>query len=233
VIEALKNRGEKIDFCIIGEASSEKKIGDQIRVGRRGSFHGKITLKGKQGHVAYPHLANNPIHSSAAFLNELTAIEWDQGNAFFPPTTFQISNIHAGTGALNVIPGSLEINFNLRFGTAITPEIIQARILKLLEKHALDFDIQWDLSGEPFLTRQGQLITATQQAIQEVTQLDCILSTGGGTSDGRFIAPTGAEVIELGPCNATAHQVNEHVKIADLSILTGIYQRILEKLKER
>ena len=230
VMEELTRRGEKIDFCIIGEASSESLLGDQIRVGRRGSLHGKLIVYGKQGHVAYPERALNPIHAATAFLQELTSAQWDEGNDYFPPTTFQISNIHSGTGAANVIPGLLEVTFNFRFGTAITVEEIQARVTNMLEKNQLNFDLQWNISGIPFLTKKGKLVTAAQQAIKEITTLDCVLSTGGGTSDGRFIAPTGAEVIELGPLNATAHHANEHVRIADLPVLTSIYQKILEKL---
>ncbi len=230
VIEELTKRGEKIDYCIIGEASSEKILGDQIRVGRRGSLSGNLTIQGKQGHIAYPELALNPIHAVAPFLKELTSIRWDEGNEFFPPTSFQISNIHSGTGAKNVIPGSLEMAFNFRFGTVITIDKIKSRVTDLLEKHKLNFDLSWDLSGLPFLTKKEKLVTAAVQAIKEITELDCVLSTGGGTSDGRFIAPTGAEVIELGPCNGSVHQINEHVLISDLSLLVKIYQKILEKL---
>lgn len=230
VIEELIARGEKIDFCVIGEASSDKLLGDQIRVGRRGSMGGKLIIQGKQGHVAFPHLANNPIHSAAAALHELTQEVWDEGNEFFPPTSFQISNIHAGTGAANVIPGTLEILFNFRFSTAVTVEELQTRVTKILEKNNLTFDLEWDVSGQPFLTKKGKLISAVQQSIKELTGLDPILSTGGGTSDGRFIAPTGAEVIELGPVNASVHQVNEHVQIADLDVLAKMYERALEKL---
>lgn len=230
VIETLNKRNEKIDYCIIGEASCEKMIGDQVRIGRRGSLSGKLTIFGKQGHVAFPEHANNPIHAAASALDDLTAEIWDTGNESFPPTSFQISNIHAGTGALNVIPGILEIHFNFRFGTVVTAEELQQRVTKILEKYQLNFDLQWNLSGHPFLTKQGKLIAATQSAIKEATGLDVKLSTGGGTSDGRFIAPTGAEVVELGPCNASVHQVNEHVRISDLDKLSGLYQKILLKL---
>lgn len=230
VIEVLESRNEKIDYCIIGEATANAFLGDQIRVGRRGSLGGKLTIYGKQGHVAFPHLAKNPIHLAAKALYELTTEVWDEGNEFFPPTTFQISNIHAGTGAGNVIPGTLEITFNLRFSTAITVEEIQQRVAKILENSALNFDMQWDLSGLPFLTKKGKLLTAVQSSIKELTDLEPILSTGGGTSDGRFIAPTGAEVIELGPCNATVHQVNENIRITDLDLLMQIYKRALEKI---
>lgn len=230
VIEVLENRQEKIDYCIIGEATSNNFLGDQIRVGRRGSLSGRLTIYGKQGHVAFPLLAKNPIHLAAKVLHELTSMVWDEGNEFFPATSFQISNIHAGTGAGNVIPGRLEITFNFRFSTAITVEDIQQRVTVLLENAGLNFDLQWDISGKPFLTKKGKLITAVQRSIKELTDLEPILSTGGGTSDGRFIAPTGAEVIELGPCNATVHQVNENVRMEDLEMLTTIYQRVLEKL---
>lgn len=228
VVAELVKRNEKMDYCIVGEASSEKSVGDQIRVGRRGSLSGKLTIFGKQGHVAFPSLAKNPIHLAAAALQELTSVVWDQGNEFFPPTTFQISNIHAGTGALNIIPGTLEIQFNFRFSTAVTVQELQQRVISILEKNSLQFDLEWNLSGNPFLTKTGKLINAVQQSIKEHTQLETNLSTGGGTSDGRFIAPTGAEVIELGPCNASVHQVNEHVKIDDLEALTKMYERTLE-----
>lgn len=230
VIETLTQRGEKIDYCVIAEASSEKLLGDQIRVGRRGSLSAKLTILGKQGHVAFPHLAQNPIHLFAPALQELTSTVWDNGNEFFPPTTFQISNLHAGTGANNVIPGTLEMRCNFRFSTAVTVAELQQRVTAILEKHQLNFDLQWDASGQPFLTKQGKLINTAQQAIKEVTGLEPTLSTGGGTSDGRFIAPTGAEVIELGPINASVHQVNEHVRMTDLEKLVEIYRRILSAI---
>lgn len=230
VMEVLKKRGEKIDYCIIGEPSSETKLGDQIRVGRRGSLHGKLMIHGKQGHVAHPHLAINPIHTSAAALDELAHTEWDNGNESFPPTTFQITNIHSGTGAANVIPGHVEVLFNFRFSTAVTVEELQERTETLFKKHGLKFDMEWKVGAEPFLTKQGKLISATQKAIKELTGLDVRLSTGGGTSDGRFIAPTGAEVVELGTSHATAHQVDESVKIDDLEKLPDVYFSILEKL---
>lgn len=230
VIETLVNRHEKIDYCVIGEPSSNLQLGDQIRVGRRGSLHGKLTIKGKQGHVAYPEKAENAIHSALPALLELSNTVWDEGNAFFPKTTFQISQLHAGTGAANVIPGLADITFNFRFGTASTVESLQSKVLQILKKHSLQFDLTWDISGLPFLTKQGKLIEAAKTAIMEVTQQQTLLSTGGGTSDGRFIAPTGAEVIELGPCNASIHQINEHVCIAELDPLTVIYEKILESL---
>lgn len=230
VVETLLNRQEKIDYCIIGEASSEASLGDQIRIGRRGSLHGKLTIFGKQGHVAFPEKAINPIHMATAALEEITKIEWDSGNAYFPPTTLQISNIHAGTGATNVIPGTLELQFNFRFGTASTIENLKERILMILDKHKLNYDLDWDVSGLPFLTQQGKLIDCVKLSIKDMTGLDAKLSTGGGTSDGRFIAPTGAEVIELGPCNSTVHQINECVNIADLDKLSQIYERVLENI---
>jgi succinyl-diaminopimelate desuccinylase len=231
VIEVLQQRQEKIDYCIIGEASSEIQLGDQVRVGRRGSLSGKLTIIGKQGHIAYPHIAINPIHLALPALQELVSINWDsKKNEAFPPTSLQISNIHAGTGAGNIIPGVMEIHFNFRFSNSVTPEELQERVQKTLVKHKLNFELAWTLGGNAFLTRRGQLIQATQSAIQEITGLDPLLSTAGGTSDGRFIAPTGAEVVEVGPLNTTAHQINEHVHIVDLEPLTQIYQRILEKL---
>ncbi|MEO8401764.1 MAG: succinyl-diaminopimelate desuccinylase [Gammaproteobacteria bacterium] len=230
VIEELVNRNEMIDYCIIGEANSEKVLGDQIRIGRRGSLNGKLTIYGKQGHVAYPHIAINPIHLLAPALQKLTSTVWDEGNEFFPPTTFQISNLHAGTGAGNVVPGLLEMLFNFRFSTATTVEELEQRFTQILEDNNLDFDLQWQLSGNPFLTKRGNLIVAAQTAIKELTGLDPKLSTTGGTSDGRFIAPTGAEVIEVGPCNESIHQINEHVRIADLEKLADIYQFILSEL---
>ncbi|MDR3477731.1 MAG: succinyl-diaminopimelate desuccinylase [Gammaproteobacteria bacterium] len=230
VMEVLEARNEKIDFCIIGEASCEKTLGDQIRVGRRGSFHGKLIIHGKQGHVAFPERATNPIHACFDALSELTKEQWDEGNDFFPPTTFQISNIHSGTGATNVIPGDLEVLFNFRFSTAVTVKELQERVMNILSKHKLNFNLHWDLSGSPFLTQQGKLVTATEEAIHEIMDIDTKLSTGGGTSDGRFIATCGAEVVELGPVNTSAHQVNEYTSISDLDKLMKIYERILEKL---
>lgn len=230
VIEALKNRNEIPDYCVIGEASSQHLLGDQIRVGRRGSLSGKLKVYGKQGHVAYPHLAKNAIHLAAKPVLELTQEIWDEGNEFFPQTTFQISNIHSGTGAGNVIPGILEIDFNFRFGTAFTVESLQQRVVHILEKNHLEFDLQWDISGLPFLTKQGKLVSSVKSAIQELTGLDPVLSTGGGTSDGRFIAPLGTEVIELGPCNESVHQIDERVNIADLDMLTEIYERVLTNI---
>lgn len=230
VVEALQKRNEKIDYCIIGEPSSEEEVGDQIRVGRRGSLHGKLTIYGKQSHIAYPVPGQNPIHQCLPALQKLTAASWDSGNSYFPPTSFQVSNIKGGTGSLNVTPGQVEINFNFRFSNAVTAEQLQEAVLKILKEHHLQFDIKWKLSSQPFLTKQGRLIDVTKRAIQEVTGRQTQLSTGGGTSDGRFIAATGAEIIELGLSHATAHQVNECVCIKDLIKLPVIYQKILTNL---
>ncbi len=230
VMALLKERGIQIDYCVIGEPSSATTVGDQIRIGRRGSLHGHLTIRGKQGHVAFPHLACNPIHQSAVALDALAREVWDNGNTHFPPTTFQITNLHAGTGALNVIPGHLELDFNFRFGTASTIESLKARVATLLQAHHLTYDLIWQVGALPFLTQTGKLITTTQTAIKTVTGRDTTLSTGGGTSDGRFIAPTGAEVVELGVPNTSAHQVNESVKVADVEILTNIYNHLLQSL---
>lgn len=230
VMEALQKRGEKIDYCLIGEPGSDKTVGDQIRVGRRGSLGCKCIVYGKQGHVAHPQHAINPIHLIAPALHELANTEWDKGNAYYPPTTFQISNIHSGTGAANVIPGEVEVLCNFRFSTAVTAEELQQRTEVILKKHGLKFDAQWNMSAKPFLSKVGKLIEVTQKAIHEVTGQTVKLSTGGGTSDGRFIAPTGAEVLELGTSNATAHHINECVKTDDLTALTKIYHKILQNI---
>lgn len=230
VVEHLEERKEKIDWCVIGEPTCVQTVGDTIKNGRRGSLTGKLTVHGIQGHVAYPHLALNPVHVSARALAELCAEEWDQGNEFFPPTTFQISNVQAGTGADNVIPGDLEIIFNFRFSTELTPENIKQRVLKILEGHLFKYDIEWRLSGHPFLTPKGVLVEAVRDAIKEITGMETDISTSGGTSDGRFIAPTGAQVLELGVVNASIHKLNECVKLDDLDMLSKIYQRSLEKL---
>ena len=230
VIEALQARREKINYCLVGEPSSTTHVGDQIRIGRRGSLHGKLIVHGKQGHVAHPHLAINPIHLSAIALHDLVQMEWDQGNEDFPATTFQITNIHGGTGAANVVPGHLEILFNLRFSTAITIAQIKERTQAILDKYGLKYNIDWTVGAEPFLTVKGKLIQAVQQAITEITGLETKLSTGGGTSDGRFIAPTGAEVVELGLSHATAHHVNECANIHDMDKLVSIYKKILDDL---
>jgi succinyl-diaminopimelate desuccinylase len=230
VIATLQKRGEKIDYCLVGEPSSREQVGDTVKIGRRGSLSGRLRLHGTQGHIAYPHLADNPIHRLAPVLTELCALEWDRGNEHFPPTTFQISNLHAGTGATNVIPGEAEALFNFRYSTATTYLELQQRVAHLLNVKDLNYDLDWTLSGEPFLTKQGPLVAAVADAIRDITGLETELSTTGGTSDGRFIAPTGAQVVELGPINATIHKVNECVTVADLDTLSRIYYRVLEKL---
>jgi succinyl-diaminopimelate desuccinylase len=230
VIETLEARQEKIKWCLVGEPSSTTTLGDIIKNGRRGSLNGILTVIGKQGHVAYPHLADNPVHRGAAALAELAATTWDQGNTFFPATSFQISNITAGTGANNVIPAELEVVFNFRFSTEVTADELKQRVHDILDAHQLHYRIDWSLSGLPFLTAEGELVAAAQAAIREVQQIETTLSTSGGTSDGRFIAPTGAQVLELGVLNATNHQIDEHVNLDELEPLTDIYQKILQKL---
>jgi succinyl-diaminopimelate desuccinylase len=230
VMEVLAQRHEKIDWCLVGEPSSDKQIGDVIRVGRRGSLCAKLTVIGIQGHVAYPELADNPIHSFAPALKELTEEVWDQGNLFFPPTSLQVSNINSGTGAENIIPGSAEVQFNLRFCTELSEATIKQRTSAILDKYNFTYEIKWRLSGNPFLTEKGALIDATHAAIKTVTGFDTLDDTGGGTSDGRFIAPTGAQVIELGPLNESIHKINENVGIDDLEILTAIYEQIMVNL---
>ena len=230
VVETLENRQEKIDWCLVGEPSSTNYLGDIIKNGRRGSLGCTLTITGKQGHVAYPHLARNPIHLAVPMLTELTHMQWDEGNEFFPPTTFQISNINSGTGATNVIPGEIEIIFNFRFSTEVTAEQLKAQVEALLDKHELNYTLDWNLSGQPFLTAKGELVAAAVSAIKTVTQTKTELSTSGGTSDGRFIAPTGAQVLELGPVNSTIHQVNECVKISDLELLEAVYYDMLKQL---
>lgn len=230
VIDTLEARNEKITWCIVGEPSSTEQVGDVVKNGRRGSLSGELKVFGVQGHVAYPHLADNPVHRAAPALATLANTEWDHGNAFFPATSFQISNAHAGTGAGNVIPGEFHISFNFRFSTETTAEDLQQRVRAILDAHQLDYAIDWKLNGQPFLTAEGPLLSATQAAIRHHRGLLPVLSTAGGTSDGRFIAPTGAEVIELGPVNATIHKVNECVAAEDLLLLTDIYETILEQL---
>ncbi len=230
VIAELESRGETIDWALVGEPSSTQRVGDVVKNGRRGSLGGRLVVRGIQGHVAYPHLARNPVHLAAPALAELAAVEWDQGNEFFPATSFQISNIQAGTGATNVSPAEVEVDFNLRFSTSLTPEDIQQRFSELLDRHELDWSIDWNLSGMPFLTAAGELVDAVQQAIRECTGDETELSTAGGTSDGRFIAPTGAQVVELGPCNESIHKLNEKIRVEDIDTLTRIYQRMLELL---
>ncbi len=230
VVEALEARGERMDWCLVGEPSSREQLGDCVKNGRRGSLNGFLTVIGKQGHVAYPHLAKNPLHAVAPALAALCAEHWDDGDAFFPPTSFQIANLNVGTGAENVIPGKLDAQFNFRFSTALTEETIKARVKALLDRGDFDYELRWRLSGQPFLTPAGELVEAARVAIAEVTGLQTELSTSGGTSDGRFIAPTGAQVLELGPLNATIHQVDECVAVEDLDRLSRIYRLILERL---
>lgn len=232
VVDVLRSRGIIPDFCIVGEPSSSEVLGDVVRNGRRGSLGGCMTVHGKQGHVAYPHLANNPIHALLAPLAALTTAVWDNGNDYYPATSFQISNINAGTGATNVIPGSAEIWFNFRFCTEQTPDSLKRRVTDLLAEFDLDYEIDWNLSGLPFLTEHGPLTEAVSAAIAAVTGVDTELSTSGGTSDGRFIAPLGTALVELGPCNATIHKIDECVRVADLEPLAAIYQSILERLAQ-
>lgn len=230
VVEWLEANNIKMAYCIVGEPSSTNALGDVIKNGRRGSLGGVLTVKGVQGHVAYPHLADNPIHKLAPALAELTASHWDNGNEFFPATSFQVSNINGGTGATNVIPGEVSVVFNFRFSTEVTEHILREKTEAIFNKHGLKYDIHWTLSGQPFLTSRGDLVNAAVDAIKEHTGLDTELSTSGGTSDGRFIAPTGAQVVELGPINATIHKVDECVNADDLNTLTRIYESTLKKL---
>ena len=231
VCRVLQARGQRLDYCVIGEPTAETQTGDTIKNGRRGSLTGRLTVKGVQGHIAYPHLARNPIHMVAPALAELAGIEWDKGNDYFPPTGWQISNIHGGTGAGNVIPGSVVIDFNFRFSTSSTPETLQQRLEAVLRSHQLDYSLEWTLGGKPFLTPAGVLVDAARRAIAEMTGLQTQLSTSGGTSDGRFIAPICPQVIELGPPNASIHKVDEHIALADMAPLSAIYRRILELLE--
>ncbi|WP_413723393.1 succinyl-diaminopimelate desuccinylase [Sodalis sp. RH23] len=230
VVEALMARDERLDYCLVGEPSSHLRVGDIVKNGRRGSLTATLTVLGTQGHVAYPHLADNPVHRAMAALNELVTIVWDEGNAFFPPTTMQIANIHAGTGSNNVIPGELLVQFNFRFSTELTDTLIRSRVEALLERHGLRYHIDWWLSGQPFLTPPGELVAAVINAVRHYQDLTPRLETTGGTSDGRFIARMGAQVVELGPVNATIHKVNECVSAADLQLLSRMYQRIMEQL---
>lgn len=230
VVEQLQQENTQITWCLVGEPSSSRVTGDTIKNGRRGSLGAKLLVKGVQGHVAYPHLARNPIHDAAPALAALAAEVWDHGNDFFPATSFQISNINGGTGATNVIPGTLEVLFNFRFSTEVTEQQLRDRTEAILQKHGLDYDIHWALSGQPFLTDCGALVDATVAAIRDVTGIDTELSTAGGTSDGRFIAPTGAQVVELGPVNATIHKIDENTHIGELEQLSQVYERILQTL---
>jgi len=230
VMEALTNRGERIDWCVVGEPSSTRELGDLVKNGRRGSLNGSLVIHGKQGHIAYPHLADNPIHRALSALDALVAEPWDRGNDFFDPTSLQISTIKAGEGVTNVIPGTLQVLLNVRFSTEVTADAIRERCEALLSQHNLRYSIEWSLSGEPFLTTPGALLNAVSQSVEAVTGLQPQVSTGGGTSDGRFIAPSGAQVVEVGHVNETIHQCNERVKLTDIPRLTEIYQGIMERL---
>ena len=230
VIEALKARGERLDYCIVGEPTSSVTLGDMVKNGRRGSMSGKLIVKGVQGHIAYPHLAKNPIHLLAPVLAELVQTHWDDGNEYFPPTTWQVSNLHGGTGANNVIPGHIELMFNFRFSTASTVEGLQSRVHAILDKHALNYDLAWSVSGLPFLTPRGTLSDALEQAILNETGVRTELSTTGGTSDGRFIAQICPQVVEFGPPNGSIHKIDEHVEIAFIDPLKNVYRRVLETL---
>ncbi|WP_191116252.1 succinyl-diaminopimelate desuccinylase [Vibrio alginolyticus] len=230
VVETLMERGENIDMCIVGEPSSTDVVGDVVKNGRRGSITGDLTVKGTQGHVAYPHLASNPVHESLLAIHELATTEWDKGNDYFPPTSFQIPNVSAGTGASNVIPGEFHVQFNLRFSTELNNDAIVQRVTETLDKHELDYDLKWTFNGDPFLTDTGALLDAVVAAVAEVNDTKPALLTTGGTSDGRFIARMGGQVVELGPVNATIHKVNECVKVDDLEKLTDMYENTLKHL---
>ncbi len=233
VCHALKARGEVLDYCIVGEPTSVERTGDMIKNGRRGTMSGKLTVKGVQGHIAYPHMADNPIHRAMPALAELVSVRWDEGNTYFPPTSWQISNMHGGTGASNVIPGEVVIDFNFRFCTESTPESLQTRLCALLDRHGLNYDLAWTIGGLPFLTPPGTLVDAVRDAIRDETGLETQLSTTGGTSDGRFLAQICPQVIELGPPNATIHKINEYVALADIEPLKNIYRRVLERLHQQ
>jgi succinyl-diaminopimelate desuccinylase len=220
----------RIDWCLVGEPTSERRLGDTIKIGRRGSLSGRLTVHGIQGHIAYPQHADNPLHRFAPALAELVATRWDSGNEFFQPTSFQVSNIAAGTGAPNVIPGELKVRFNLRFSTEQTVESLQTTVVGVFDRHRLNYTLEWFVSGLPFLTKPGELSTAVEQSVREIEGISPTLSTSGGTSDGRFIAPTGAQVVELGVVNATIHKVNEHVAVADIDRLSRIYERVMQRL---
>ena len=230
VVEALQQRGETLDYCIVGEPTCVARLGDTIKNGRRGSLSGTLVVKGVQGHIAYPHLVKNPIHLAAPAIAELAATVWDEGNEFFPPTSWQISNIHGGTGATNVVPGTVEILFNFRHSTASTQDSLKTRVHEILDRHGLEYELEWEMSGKPYLTPRGNLVDAVAAAIKETTGIDTELSTSGGTSDGRFIADICPQVIELGPLNATIHKINECVAVADLDALSDIYCGVLTRL---
>ncbi|WP_034916311.1 succinyl-diaminopimelate desuccinylase [Erwinia sp. 9145] len=230
VVETLMARNERLDYCLVGEPSSTETVGDVVKNGRRGSMTANLTIHGVQGHVAYPHLADNPVHRALPALNELVEIEWDRGNEFFPPTSMQIANMQAGTGSNNVIPGDFFVQFNFRFSTELSDEMIKQRVQALLDKHQLRYTLTWNVSGQPFLTATGNLVNAVVKAVAHYNEIRPALQTTGGTSDGRFIARMGAQVVELGPVNATIHKINECVKAADLQLLSRMYQRIMEQL---
>ena len=230
VVDVLKARGELIDYCIVGEPTAVDKLGDMLKNGRRGSLSGSLTVKGKQGHIAYPHLAINPVHTFVPALLELTQEVWDEGNEYFPPTSFQISNINGGTGATNVIPGELNVKFNFRFSTESTEEGLKQRVHSILDKHGVQYDLQWSCSGQPFLTQAGKLTDVAREAIAEICGVEAELSTTGGTSDGRFIKAIAKELIELGPSNATIHQINENVRLEDIPKLSAVYEGMLKRL---
>ena len=230
VCQMLEQRGETPDYCIVGEPTSVERLGDMIKNGRRGSLSGKLTVKGVQGHIAYPQLAKNPIHLALPALDELARTRWDDGNAFFPPTSWQVSNIHGGTGAGNIIPGTVVIDFNFRFASVSTADDLQRRVHAILDKHGLDYELAWVVGGQPFLTEPGELVAAVQHAIRGETGIETELSTTGGTSDGRFIARICPQVLEFGPINATIHKIDEHVRVADIEPLKNIYRRTLEHL---
>lgn len=231
VMETFNSQNRNIDYCLIGEPSSSKRLGDTIKIGRRGSLSCKLKVQGIKGHVAYPELASNPIHSALPALTKLTGAAWDEGNDNFPPTSFQISNIHAGVGANNVIPDSMEIDFNLRYSTELDAETIKQRVEMILAEDGFDYQTQWHLSGEPFLTKESQLIDAVTRSVEEVIGIKPALSTAGGTSDGRFISPAGAQVVELGPCNATIHKIDERIRISDIELLAKTYAKVLVNLE--
>lgn len=230
VCKSLQARGETLNWCVVGEPTSTRRTGDTIKNGRRGTMSGRLTVKGVQGHIAYPHLARNPIHLLTPALADLVATQWDEGNAFFPPTSWQVSNIHGGTGASNVIPGEVVVDFNFRFCTESTPQALQQRVHEILHRHQLDFDIKWTIGGLPFLTPPGELVDALQTAISDETGLTAELSTSGGTSDGRFIAAICPQVVEFGPPNASIHKIDEHIALADIAPLKNIYRRLLSQL---
>lgn len=230
VVERLRTRGERLDWCLVGEPTAVQQTGDMVKNGRRGTLSGRLTVRGVQGHIAYPQLARNPIHQALPALAELAAIRWDEGNAFFPPTSWQISNVHGGTGATNVIPGQVVVDFNFRFSTECTAEGLRQQVHAVLDRHGLDYELAWTLGGQPFLTPAGTLVEAVRGAIHDETGLTAELSTTGGTSDGRFVAQICPQVVEVGPPNASIHKIDEHIRLADIEPLKNIYRRTLERL---